>query len=116
MKIKKRTSRRLKKIAFWVFISMVLVGVIVLVISGARACGFIEVKPEIERTLPENIGQLFEVQTDSRLYYSEQCIEVEGEIIVTNFWAYYNKQWEFSEGSLTFVKAVYPGIKVFPPD
>ena len=47
------------------------------VFSVFRARGLISVKPVIERSLPENVAEFYEVQTTSRLYYAGKVIETE---------------------------------------
>lgn len=86
-----------------------------MVFTAVKSCGLVTVKPVIERSLPENINSLYEVQTTSRLYYAERCLETEENVTITNYYEFTNRKWRYVEGTHEMPRETYGRIEVKPP-
>ncbi len=98
---------------------VLVIGLVILAVVGvflfARSCGLITTKPVIERSLPENVGMLYEIKTPSRIYYAESVISTDEGITITEYWAFISNKWLFREGAKSLSYDAYGEIEVTPP-
>ena len=107
--------KKVWRIGCFVTLGLLVIALLVGVFTVSKSCGLISVKPAMERSLPENTGELYEIQTTSRRYYAEKVIETEESVTIKNYYEFTNKKWRFVDRAFTMLREIYGEIKVIPP-